>query len=44
VTRRTELNDSGKAMGLDDAVALALDAIDQVAGAHDPLDPIKLAS
>jgi predicted ATPase/class 3 adenylate cyclase len=44
VTRHTELNDSGKAMGLDDAVALALDAIDQVAGAHDPLDPIKLAS
>jgi predicted ATPase/class 3 adenylate cyclase/tetratricopeptide (TPR) repeat protein len=44
VTRRTELNDKGKAMGLDNAVAVALDAIDQVAGAHDPLDPIKLSS
>jgi predicted ATPase/class 3 adenylate cyclase/tetratricopeptide (TPR) repeat protein len=44
VTRRTELNDNGKAMGLDNAVALALDAIDRAAGSHDPLDPIKLSS
>jgi hypothetical protein len=44
LTRRTELNDSGKAMGLDNAVAFALDAIDQVAGTHDPLDPINLAT
>jgi predicted ATPase/class 3 adenylate cyclase/tetratricopeptide (TPR) repeat protein len=44
VTRRTELNDKGKAMGLDNAVALALDALDRAAGPHDPLDPIKLSS
>ncbi len=43
-TRRTELNDQGTAMRLDDAVALALDAIDQAAGTHDHLDPIKLTT
>lgn len=44
VTRRTELNDKGKAMGLDNAVGLALDAIDRAAGSHDSLDPITLSS
>ncbi|MDQ1510736.1 MAG: hypothetical protein QOG50_2580 [Actinomycetota bacterium] len=44
VTRRTQLNDQGTAMELDDAVGLALDAIEQAAGTHDRLGRIKLTT
>jgi predicted ATPase/class 3 adenylate cyclase len=44
VTRRLELNDQGKAMELDDAVALALDAILQAIGTEDDPGPIKLTN
>ena len=41
VTRRSELNNRGKAMNQDHAVALALDAISQVVGPDDQIGPTK---
>jgi hypothetical protein len=44
MTRRIHLNDHGKAMNLDDAVALALNAIGRVAGTFDDFDLVDLTN
>jgi len=44
VTRRTQLNHQGTAMELDDAVELALEAIEQAAGANEHLHRIELST
>jgi hypothetical protein len=39
-----ELNDQGTAMELDNAVAIALDALEQAAGTHDNLGRVQLTT